>query len=164
MSEEGADPHSYLLKVQLLLALLKAENGQQLVSDGSKRNAGAGMTTSEAGIEDAAVVENCAGVREIFTSYVKDCKNVETVEFSSDAESPVREAEHRVKVSGRQWLAALKRVGKSPAHTPSGVLAKARVVEGYFTEYPTHDEIMAVMRSILKDLEGLLQDLPPESG
>lgn len=107
--------------------------------------------------EDAAVVENCVEAREMFAIYVSDCKNVEMVEFGSEAESAILEAEHRVKIAGSQWRGMLRQVGDSSAHTLSGILAKAHVVEGYFAECPTQDEIMGVMRSILKDLEGLLQ-------
>ena len=106
---------------------------------------------------DAAVFENCGEAREMFATYINDCKNVETVEFGSEAEAAIVEAEHRVKVAGNQWRGALRQVGDSSAYTLLGILAKARVVDGYFAECPTHDEIMGVMRSILKDLEGLLQ-------
>lgn len=118
----------------------------------------------EADKEDAAMVENCVEAREIFAKYINDCKNVETVEFGSDTESSVEEAEHRVKTVGSQWRGMLRQVGGSSAYTPLGILAKARVVEGYFVECPTHDEIMGVVRSILKDLEGLLQKPPTEGG
>ena len=93
----------------------------------------------------------------MFAMYVNDCKNVETVEFGLGTEPAVAEAEHRVKVVGNQWRSMLRQVGGSSAHTLMGILAKARVLEGYFAECPTHDEIMGVMRSILRDLEGLLQ-------
>ena len=111
----------------------------------------------EVDAEDAAVVKNCGEAREMFVMYVSDCKNVETVKFGSEAESAIVEAEHCVKLTGSQWRSMLRQVGDSSAYTLSGILAKAHVVEGYFAECPTHDEIMGVMRSILKDLEGLLQ-------
>lgn len=111
----------------------------------------------EADAEDAAVVENCTEAGEMFATYVNDCKNVETVEFSSGTEFAVEEAEHRVKIAGSQWRGMFRQVGESSAQTPLGVLAKARVVESYLVECPTHDEVMGVVRSILKDLEGLLQ-------
>lgn len=111
----------------------------------------------EGDAKDAAVVKNCVEAREIFKTYVNDCKNVEMVEFSSNVETTIEEAEHRVKILGGQWRSLLRQVGESSAQTPSGILAKASVVESYFVEYPTHDEIMGVMRSILRDLEGLLR-------
>jgi len=154
MSKHGADPRFHSLEAQLPF---DAENGRESGNDDSKQNLGAEITLREADIKDAAVVENCVEARETFASYINDCKNVEMVEFSSDTESAVEEAEHRVKLAGSQWRSMLRQVGESSAHTPSGILAKARVVDGYFVEHPTHDEIMRVMRSILKDLEGLLQ-------
>ncbi|KAI4255661.1 MAG: hypothetical protein L6R35_007512 [Caloplaca aegaea] len=137
MSKLGADSQFHSLESQLLLILLDAEKNRQSENPDPKRDLGGKITLRETDIKDAAVVENCVEAREIFASYIKDCENVETVEFGSDAEFAVEEAEHRVKTTG--------------------VLAKARVLDEYFVEYPTHDEIMGVMRSILKDLEDLLQ-------
>lgn len=111
----------------------------------------------EVNTQDAAVVDNCGEAREIFATYVNDCKNVEAVEFGSQTEAAIIEAEHRVKVVGNQWRSMLRQVGGSSAYTLLGILSKARVVEGYFAECPTQDEIMGVICSILRDLEGLLQ-------
>lgn len=153
----GAGPQPQSLKAQLLLTPSDAERHQQSESEQPKQSLGTEETARKVDAEDTAVVENCGEAREMFAAYVNDCKNVETVEFGSGAESTVAEAEHRVKVVGNQWRSMLRQVGGSSAHTLIGIIAKARVVEGYFAECPTHDEIMGVMRSILRDLEGLLQ-------
>lgn len=157
VSRGGAGPQPQSLEAQLLLTLSNAENHQQSASDHPQQSPGAEEALRDVDAEDAAVVENCGEAREMFATYVNDCKNVETVEFGSEAESTIVEAEHRVKIAGSQWRGMLRQVGASSAHTLPGILAKSRVVEGYLAECPTHDEIIGVMRSILKDLEGLLQ-------
>ena len=153
----GSGPQPQSLEAHLLLTLSDAESHQQSGSDHPKRSLGTEDTAHEVDAEDAAVVENCGEAREMFAMYINDCKNVETVEFGPAAEPAVTEAEDRVKIAGSQWRSMLRQVGGSSAHTLTGILAKARVVESYFDECPTHDEIMGVMRSILRDLEGLLQ-------
>lgn len=157
MNKGGAGLQPQSLETQPLLTPSDAESDQQSGGDHPKESLGAEETVREVDAEDAAVVENCCEAREMFATYISDCKNVETVEFGLEAESSIVEAEHRVKIAGSQWRGMLRQVGGSSAHTLPGIIAKAHVVEGYFAECPTHDEIMGVMRSILKDLEGLMQ-------
>lgn len=113
-----------------------------------------------ADMSDAILVEESSEVRDLLASYVAGCQVLEEVEASATREREVEEVEHRLAAARRQLRSALNRLVASPAHTPSGVLAKGRTMQAYLAEFPADAaEVVGLFGSLFTDLQRLYGDV-----
>ena len=105
-------------------------------------------------IPKAEVQQQCAEFLDLLASYTEGCRLLEEVEANPAKAHCAEEVQRRVVASGRQWRAAMLRIGRRPAHTVGGMMAKGAAMHGYITEYlPEDAEGVVLARSLLEDLQ-----------
>ena len=111
----------------------------------------------EMDLSDATLVEGSTEFLKLLMNHGEGCRLLEEVEADPVRGHDVIDAQRRVSASSRQWRAALRRFSTIPAYSEAGILAKCSSVQGYFADYPLDDvEIMALINSLVKDIERLL--------
>lgn len=105
-------------------------------------------------MKDAVLVEESAEFLDLLASYGAGCHILEEVEANPADGQDIAEIQRRIVASGRQWRASLLRIGKVPAYTEVGILAKCSAIQGYFAEHAAEDgAVMALISSLVRDIK-----------
>lgn len=108
----------------------------------------------ERDMSDAVLVEESAEFLDLLASYGAGCHILEEVEANPSEGQDIAEVQRRVLASGRQWRAALRRIGEAPAYTEVGILAKCSAIQGYLAEHPAEDAgVMTLVNSLVGDIK-----------
>ncbi len=104
-------------------------------------------------MSDAVLVEESAEFLDLLASYGAGCHMLEELEANPVEGQDIAEVQHRVVASSRQWRASLLRIGRTPAYTEIGILAKCSAIQGYFAEHPAEDVgVMSLISSLVGDI------------
>lgn len=109
--------------------------------------------------DETRLFEECAACHDARTRYVHGCVIFADAEIEGDVRPEFEEALRRMSV---HWREVVRRVGRTPAYTVSGLEAKGGVLRGCLADRPT-DDVTELIDSLLVDLNRISKRSPPPS-
>ena len=108
---------------------------------------------------EARLFEECAAYHDAYTHYVRGCAAFADAETAGGVRPELEETLRRMSARLRETL---RRVGRIPAYTLSGLEAKGCVLRGHFADRPA-DDGTELLDSLLVDLARLSKRFSPPS-